>query len=246
MAPFIIEALSKYGPIVALLFQARVMSRFLDARNRDYPLAILFIVLLFILTAAARLFDTLSYLIPHDSSTSARRIFVLWYYAGELLMHILLVVLMLQLIRKTLQFLEQNTRIIYHLAAVSVVVAVCAYFWFGGRFSPRTMLQTRQAVSFWMVLLNLYWWTLLLRKRQLDRRVLLLSAGIGLQMTGQVIGDGIGALAGSKEVWISILSAVVMYATHFAYLYTWFNAFHPSYAVNEASRISLTGTSTNR
>jgi hypothetical protein len=99
--------------------------------------------------------------------------------------------------------------------------------------STKILLQTRQVVSFWMVLLNLYWWTLLLRKRQLDRRVLLLSAGIGLMMTGQVIGDGIASFS-ERKGWMSLLANLIMYGTHFACLYTWFSAFQPGYA--EASQ----------
>ena len=233
MAQLIFEAVTKFGPVLALLFQAGVLSRFFNSRNRDYPLAILFSVVLFLLTLAAYIFDRLNDALPEASTLAGKKAFIFAYSSGDLFMHVLLVALMLQLIRKTLKSLELNTRVIYLLAALSVLISVSAYTWFGATFDVRVLLRTRQVVSFWMVLLNLYWWTLLLRRRQLDRRVLLLSAGIGLMMTGQVIGDGMVAFA-SQQPWISISAALIMYGTHFACLYTWYNAFNPSNALSPA------------
>jgi hypothetical protein len=236
VAQLIFEAVTRTGPVLALVLQAGVLSRFLNPRNRDYPLAILFALGLFLLTLAAYFFAEISNLLPAASPQDGKRTFFLAYSAADLFMHILLVALMLQLIRKTLKSLELNTRVIYLLAALSVLVAVCAYTWFGGNVAIRPVLRTRQVISFWMVLLNLYWWTLLLRRRQLDRRILLLSAGVGLMMTGQVVGDGMVAFA-SKQPWISLCAALIMYGTHFACLYTWYNAFNPSHALSQTPKL---------
>ncbi|GEM_PF-1127778 len=224
--PSLHDTLSKFGPLLALLLQALVLSRFLNARNRDYPLAIVFSLVLFLLTIAAYFFDTFRELLPRDANTTFDQKFVLTYSAADLFMHVLLLALMLQLIRKTLRSLDLNSRIIIPLALISFLVAITAFNYYGGALNRKTLFQTRQVVSFWMVLLNLYWWTLLLRKRQLDRRVLLLSAGIGLMMTGQVIGDGIASIAGFRD-WVAELANLVMYGTHFACLYTWYSAFRP-------------------
>ena len=151
-------------------------------------------------------------------------------------MHFLLLALMLQLTHATLKSLDQRTRILIPLALISGLIGISAYTYFGADLRKNTLLQTRQVVSFWMVLLNLYWWTLLLRKRRLDRRVLLLSAGIGLMMTGQVIGDGIMYMSESKGLG-RMLAVLVMYSTHFACLYAWYNAFHPGNAAAQAEKL---------
>ncbi len=228
MAQSIFEAVQLVGPILALLLQARLMSRFFDSRNRDYPVAILFTLVLFFLTLVAyAIYNHRALLAKYLNITITRNTLQV-YAALELFMYILLLILMLQLIRKTLIALEQKERVIYLLAALSVLVAVSAYTWFQTDASTaRTFLRTRQVVSFWMVLLNLYWWTLLLRKRTLDRRILLLSAGIGLLMTGQVISDGVNAID-ARSAWLGLLAALIMYATHFACLITWYNAFNPA------------------
>ncbi len=231
----LLEVLSKFGPVIALLMQALVLSRFLNSRNRDYPLAIVFSLVLFLLTSAAYFLDSFREYLPRDASASLDHTFILAYSAADLFMHVLLLTLMLQLIRKTLLGLELNPRIIVLLAAISLLVAISAYNYYGAAMSTKTLLQTRQVVSFWMVLLNLYWWTLLLRKRQLDRRVLLLSAGIGLMMTGQVIGDGIASIS-ERKGWMALVAILIMYGTHFACLYAWYSAFQPGYATVPQSK----------
>ncbi len=237
MAQNFYDVLSKFGPIVALLLQAVVLYRFLDRRNRNYPLAIVFTLVLFLLTLAGVFFEDIRKLFPPDSSTTFVRTFLLAYSGADLFMHLLLLGLMLQLTRTTLKSLDLGTRIVIPLALISCLIGISAYQYFGAELTKKILLQTRQVVSFWMVLLNLYWWTLLLRKRKLDRRVLLLSAGIGLMMTGQVIGDGIQSMSESR-IWISLGAIVVMYSTHFACLYAWYNAFSPSYALGEAKSLN--------
>lgn len=233
MAQTIYEALTQYGPIIALLLQARVLSRFLDRLNRDYPVAILFSTVLFLLTSASIIVVAYTNNLPREVSIPIKQAFYSKYAVADLFMHVLLLILMLQLIRQTLQSLALDTGVIRALAVVSALVALGAYFYFRGTQNKETFVvlaETRQVASFWMVLLNLYWWTLLLKKRQLDRRILLLSAGIGLLMTGQVVGDGVMSFATRELRWISICAVLIMYATHFACLQAWYNAFNPKLA----------------
>jgi hypothetical protein len=219
-----LESLGKFGPLVALVLQAAVLSRFIAARNRDYPLAIFFLVGLFLVTAAGSVVNFYPFLLTPGNDPAPARTFLVVYSLADLAMHTLLLGLMLQLIRRTLLALDLPTRSIYLLGLISLAVAICGYYWFGGGLRTVILLKTRQVVSAWMVILNLYWWTLLLRRRQLDRRILLLSAGIGLLMTGQVISDGVSSFY-RDSVNLKLLGAVLMYLTHFAALYTWYNAF---------------------
>ena len=233
MALNIYEALKDFGPIIALLLQARLLSRFLDPRNRDYPIAILFSFILFLVTSASHFFDNYSNDLPRELAIPIRNNFFSAYAGADLFMHIFLLVLMLQLIHQTLQYLSLGTTVLRGLTIVSILVALGAFFYFRGNQNKHfylILVETRQVASFWMVLLNLYWWTLLLKRRQLDRRILLLSAGIGLLMTGQVIGDSIMSFAKVDLPWIGISAVLIMYLTHYACLHSWYNAFNPKLA----------------
>ena len=203
------------APLIALMFQALVIFRFFDRRNRNYPLAIIFTLILFLLTVFAYTLRLRPDLIPFTVR------FTDAYNVADLCTYILLLMLMLQLTHKTLEQLGEPTQMVLVLAGVSALIAITAYLFF-----EQDSTRTRQVVSFWMVLLNLFWWTLLLRKRKVERRVMLLSAGIGLMMTGQVIGDGILIIA-NGEFWYLIAAYLIMYLTHYACLYSWFSAFRP-------------------
>jgi hypothetical protein len=224
LAQTFLDWLGQFGPYIAVLLQAVVISRYLDSRNRDYPLAIVFSVLLFLLTLT-------SIVVPGLSLMPARDFFRL-YAMLDLAIHILLLILMLQLLRNTLRALDFPSSVTVYVAGLSFALALLSFLYFGFQ-SQSIYLQffrTRQVVSFWLVLVNLYWWTLLLRRRQLDRRILLLSAGIGLLMTGQVMGDGITTVY-RDHLLLRLFGAVVMYGSHFVYLYVWFNAFRPGHTV---------------
>lgn len=235
MASELFKVLGNFGPVPALILQAAVLLRFLNPNNRDYPLAILFMGMLILVTSVSHFLVTWAkFLLPRDLNLTLTSYFVRGYSGAELLMYILLLILMLQLIRRTLRALSIDPSITVHLGFASALVAAGSWFYFSDQAATVTLLKTRQIVSFWMMLLNLYWWTLLLRRRQLDRRVLLLSAGIGLMMTGQVVSDGLTAFF-PDSITISFLGAAIMYATHYASLYVWFQAFSPSLALSPTS-----------
>ncbi|WP_155121605.1 hypothetical protein [Bryobacter aggregatus] len=213
MARNLYDVVIVYGPLIALLLQAAVLSRFLEARNRDFPLAILFSLFLFPLTVFTYILNLRPNLIPMTVG------FTRGYELADLCMHILLLALMLQLIRQTLLSLGEPASVTIGMGAVSGLIAGLAYLYFGDDFT-----RIRQVVSFWMVLLNLYWWTLLLRKRKVQRRLMLLSTGIGLMMTGQVIGDGMIILA-EKRVLMYTGAYFAIYLSNYACSYCWYNAF---------------------
>ncbi len=222
MAKLFVDGITYVAPLIALLLQALVIFRFLDRRNRNYPLAILFTLILFLLTVFAYTLRLRADLIPFTVGFSDA------YNVADLCTYILLLLLMLQLTHKTLEQLREPTQMVWVLAGVSTLIAITSYLFF-----EHDPTRTRQVVSFWMVLLNLFWWTLLLRKQKVERRVMLLSTGIGLMMTGQVIGDGILILGHNKK-WYFIAAYLIMYLTHYACLYSWFSAFRPSPAETSA------------
>ena len=204
------------------MLQALVLFRFSDRRNRNYPLAILFTLILFLLTVFAYTLRLRPDLIPFTVGFSDA------YNLADLCTYILLLMLMHQLTHKTLEQLGEPTQMVLVLAGVSALIAVTAYLFF-----ERDPTRTRQVVSFWMVLLNLFWWTLLLRKRKVERRVMLLSTGIGLMMTGQVIGDGL-LILNNRNIGYFIAAYMIMYLTHYACLYSWYSAFRPGPAETPA------------
>jgi len=150
-------------------------------------------------------------------------------------MHVLLLALMLQLTSRSLQSLKINPTIFYGMVIVSVAVVAGAAWYFLEQTAVFQLKFTniRRYVSSYIVILNLVWWAFLIRTRKVDRRILLLSAGIGLQMTGQVINDSllsIGLEQKSGGAIFNVLGGTIGFFTHLLCLYTWLRAFSPANA----------------
>jgi hypothetical protein len=216
------DVLYQWAPMLALVLQALLLSRFLNARNRNYPLAIVYSILLFSLTSIAILWQSGVAWLKTTLPPSVE------FQSGiEVLMHVVLLLLMLQLIHETHKERNVPTPRLWALAGLSIVVFLATIYWVAGEQPATRFIRVRQVMSFFMVLLNLYWWTLLLGSKNVGRRILLLSAGIGLQMTGQVVSDGIFGIAGSRPLSFSyLLAGAVMYVAHFCSLGAWYEAFH--------------------
>lgn len=211
--------------MLALVLQAFLLSRFLDGRNRNYPLAILYAVLLFILTSLAILWQNGVSWIVQALPPASR---VQFQAALEILMHLVLLILMLQLIRQTQTERGESSNNTFWLGAIAILTFATTLYLVRTSQAEIQFNRVRQVMSFFMVLLNLYWWTLLLGSKKVSRRIMLLSTGIGLQMTGQVIGDGILSFLKSGEQYFIIISGLlVIFLTHFCSLAAWYEAFHP-------------------
>lgn len=225
MAKIFLDLLRQYAPVLAVLLQAFLLSRFLDSRNRNYPLAILYSVLLISITTIAILWQSgvswLIQILPHDAN--ARVI-----SGMEAVMHVVLLILMLQLINDTHKERGISLSRTWVLAALAALTCAITLYWVADMRAGQQFNRVRQVISFFMVLLNLYWWTLLLGSKKVSRRIMLLSTGIGLQMTGQVIGDGILSYVKSGEDYLIInVSFSIMFLTHFCSLGAWYEAFNP-------------------
>lgn len=161
--------------------------------------------------------------------------YLLIYAAADLVMHILLLAIMLQLTGRSSRLLNMGPFVFYTLIGVSVLVLSVASWFF---LNDTTVLQIRfsnirRYVSVYLVILNLLWWSFLIRSKKFDRRILLLSAGIGLQMTGQVITDSLYSIGVELKkdgaIWMS-LGVYIGFFTHFLCLYSWLRAFSPANA----------------
>lgn len=240
MAKTFLDLLTQYAPVLALLLQAFLLSRFLDGRNRNYPFAILYSVLLMGITMIAILWQSgapwLIQFLPQDANARVLS-------GMEAVMHVVLLILMLQLINDTHKERGVGLTRTWALAGLAALVCAITIYWVywvedlraGARFN-----RVRQVISFFMVLLNLYWWTLLLGSKKVSRRIMLLSTGIGLQMTGQVIGDGVLSFVTKPDDFILIiLSNSIMFLTHFLSLGAWYEAFHPKNAPHPSASLDM-------
>ena len=106
------------------------------------------------------------------------------------------------------------------LAAVAVAAVSLAVYW--DEPLNRKMTNIGRNLSFAAVLLNLALWMSLIRNRLPDRRVLLISGALGIQMAGQAIGHSLRQLATPRRS-LPLVNAgnIVIAVAHVMCLYLW-------------------------
>lgn len=85
----------------------------------------------------------------------------------------------------------------------------------------RWMTQLSRNLSFCAVLLNLVLWMALIRHRPDDRRLLLISGGLGVQMAGKAIGHSLRQMSRSLITPGNLLIVL----SHLLCLFIWWQAF---------------------
>lgn len=116
------------------------------------------------------------------------------------------------------------------LIAGALVVAVVSFLI---QYDPRAntgrwMTPWTRDLSFCAAILDLALWAKLISSKVRDTRLLLVSGALGLQFTGEAIGEAIRnlSIAHSTE-WVSLLGSVVTMVANLACLYVWWRTFRP-------------------
>jgi hypothetical protein len=106
----------------------------------------------------------------------------------------------------------------------SLVLVAISYY---GFYDPRPsvwMTSIIRNMSFCAAIINLGLWAALIRRRQRDSQILLLSGGLGLQMTGEAMGHSL------RNLWqvsrnYAVLGNIVLVLAHLLCLFAWWQAF---------------------
>jgi len=143
------------------------------------------------------------------------------YYTGDMVLHGLILTMVLFLIREALvgSRAPDTSAMAIVVCGVAFVSATLYLLYSGaGSFYPLS-----RNLSFVEEVLNFVLWTVLIKNRSRDVVLLLVSAGLGIQVTGEVIGRTVRMYATAPLIaWLP--SALVMICQLFA-LYVWYRAF---------------------
>lgn len=158
-------------------------------------------------------------------SNTNSRFYVTMYWTGDVIFHGLIFLLVLFLIREALvgnRRPDISTAMI--LAPVLMFVGVTLYLLYHPVVSGSgwIFLLSRN-LSFCEEILNFVLWIILVRNRSRDLVLLLVSAGLGIQVTGEVIGRTIRWYARSPS--ISWLPDAIVLLCELGALYVWYRAF---------------------
>lgn len=150
--------------------------------------------------------------------------YISYYWAGDLLRESALYAVVISLI---LHAMPNSRR---RAALLRVLVALAMLFWAGSivvcqdpNFT-KWMTKVVRNLSFCSAVSTLILWFVLIASEKRDTRLLVITGGLGLQMTGEAIGQSLIQISKStQEVgWLTMLFA------HFLCLYIWWRAFSTS------------------
>jgi hypothetical protein len=184
---------------VGLVLQARLLASLWPNRWRKFPTLFFYLILLFTTT----IFDIVTYHFITD--------FNVWsacYWTAEILRQSVLFMLVVSFGVAALPETHARQRLVHFVAGLAVL------YWFAtvGLLQNDRIFEWMTAVvrnlSFGSAILNLAVWFLLILWRKRDVAVLLLSGGLGLQMTGEAIGQSLRQLFPQQAVAGSILTVL--------------------------------------
>jgi hypothetical protein len=202
---------------IGLGLNLMVISALLRGSYRHYRLVFAYLVALLLSTVIEIAAGTA----PHSVSREVRDTY---YWVDEVILQVLVFCVVIAFIdeaaKRARQSLVKRSWLIIG-AGVILITSFLAHR--GLRVNLRMTLVSRD-LNICAVILDLILWSLLVTSRRPDHRLLLLSGGLGIQLTGAIIGQSLRQLSRS-----AVLPGVLLeVSTGFLGLYIWWRAFRPT------------------
>jgi hypothetical protein len=161
-----------------------------------------------------------------------RHIYATGYWISDLLAHFFITLVIVSLIRSSVaNDPKQRTLPIVLFSAMLGLAAYSLYAFYDNHYS-RWLNPVSRNLSLGEEALNLILWTFLLQKRDYDSQLVVISAGIGVQVTGEVIGLTLRPYTSAATVWVPNL---LVQTCEFLCLFIWLWAFAPRKSATPAT-----------
>ncbi len=200
--------------IAGAIVQVLLIAALVRGSYRDFPFLFAYAIASFLATAVevAAILDLMGW----------SRYTYKYYWINDVILQILIVLLVLSLMHLSLQQNPQRPIVMRMLGLGVVAVAGVSLAVYWDEPLNQEMTNVARNLSFAAVLLNLVLWMSLIRHRLPDRRVLLISGALGIQMAGQAIGHSLRQLATPRRsVPLVMAGNVVIAVAHVMCLYLW-------------------------
>jgi hypothetical protein len=149
-----------------------------------------------------------------------------FYWRAEVGLDLLLFLTVIILIYQALENSSAHSRAGFLLAAVVALALILPFLVLRSPvFSNRWFDGASQALNFAAAVLNLGLWSTLLIRKKRDPRLVAVSIGVGITVTGAAVGYGLLQLTVSHHDVINLFTAI----THVTGLILWCRAFAPHF-----------------
>jgi hypothetical protein len=214
------------GWLIVIPLEILVIVALLRGGYRRYPIVFLYVIVNFVTTLVDIPISTQS-LLTHDLAVLRQAARVYW--VNEWILQALIFATVLSLIDLAISTSRWRRLMRAGLAAGALLFAGTSFLIhylpppvkYGIWMTPWT-----RDLSVCATILDLALWMILIASRKSDRRILLISGALGMQFTGEAIGEAIVSLSMPHMVEaLALTGSVVAVAANLACLYVWWQTF---------------------
>jgi len=202
--------------ICGVLLQFLVITALSRSGYKRYPVLFFYLLVLFFTSIA----DLAVFLDLAEWPASYKRNF----WVNNTLRQFCMFAVVISLIYKATVQSQRRRALQLALVVGTVGVVALSFTLAPSQYFGLYMTTVSRNLSFTAVVLNLFLWVALIRSRQPDRQLLLVSGGLGLNMAGEAIGQSLRQLSRSTVT----LGNLVGVLSHLLCLYVWWTAFRHS------------------
>ena len=214
-------ALQIGGWLIGVPLEILIIAAVLRQDYSRYPFFFLYILADF-LTTAIDISVTIAYYSRVPGARGAR---VLWYWINEGILQTLVFALVVSLIYHATAQIRSRRLVRTALVIGATIFAAASFFIHYGRHLQLSTWMTpwSRDLNFTSAILDLALWAMLIASREKDRRLLILSGALGIQFTGEAIGEAIRGL--THNVNVVYAGNLVIMTANLVVLYIWWQAF---------------------
>jgi hypothetical protein len=212
--------------IVGLGLQFLVVSTLMAGAMRDYTAVFVYAVILF--------FTTIVEMLPIVDQGRITVLSANIYWICEFFRQASMVFVVLSFVTRAVPDEERRSMVRRALAVVAVLFWAMSFYIQHSHNLQLWMTNALRNVSFGAALVNLSLWFFLIASKRRDSTLLMITGGLGLQMTGEAIGQSLRQLS-PNTVLVGGLMAVF---SHFLCLYIWWQAFRRKSVPSDARETS--------
>jgi hypothetical protein len=213
--------------LIGLPLELMVIALLLRGEYKRYPFIFLYVVVDF-LTTVIEIPSSLAYF---SRTREASRFWAKMFWTNEQIIQVLVFLVVISLVYRATEHLRPRRTLLAGIICGTVLVAGISFLvhYYDSSLGPgpfRYMTPWTRDLNFAAAILSMGLWALLIGSRQKDRKLLLVTGALGIQLTGGAIGQALRDMSPA-----AVSSAILIAANEFTVitnlmrLYIWWQAF---------------------
>lgn len=214
---------------LGLVLQVLVLQALLRGAWRRHVALFGYSIVLFLTT----IFEVAAYTGVRTGAAPLAHSWRVYYWVDDLILQSLIFCVVISLIYKSSRQTASGVVFRRWLVGLAPLVFVLSLVWHRGPFLDLSAWMTLVArdLSFSAAILDLLLWSILISSKKKDPELLMLSGALGIQFTGEAIGQSIRQLAiAGKHEGMALAGSVLVVTAGLICLYIWYQTFSRRFA----------------